>query len=60
MLAGVQRPESIPLLPTIAKSLQTGEELFLYLVVFPVVVSVALVREKDRVQKPMYYTSRVL
>lgn len=34
------------------------EELFLYLVVSPMAVSPALVKEKDRVRKPIYYTSR--
>ena len=37
-----------------------GEELYLYLVVTPHVVSSALVREKGKVQKPAYYTSRAL
>ena len=37
---------------------QPGEELFLYLVVSSAVVSAALVREEDRVKKPVYYTSR--
>ena len=35
-----------------------GEELYLYLVVTPHVVSSALIREEGRVQKPVYYTSR--
>ena len=47
---------SLPLL----SPLQPREELFLYLVVSPVAVSTALVREEDKVQKPMYYASRVL
>ena len=34
-----------------------GEELFLYLVVSSVAVSTALVREEERIQKPIYYTS---
>ena len=37
-----------------------GEELYLYLVVTPHAVSSALIREKGRVQKPVYYTSRAL
>ena len=37
-----------------------GEELYLYLATTPHVVSSALVREKGRVQKPVYYTSRAL
>ena len=41
-------------------SLVTGEELYLYLAVTPHAVSSALIREKGRVQKPVYYTSRAL
>ena len=37
-----------------------GEELFLYLAVSLATVSAALVREEDRVQKPLYYTSQAL
>ena len=37
-----------------------GEELFLYLAVSSVVVSAALVREKEKVQRPVYYTSQAL
>ena len=37
-----------------------GEELFLYLAVSSAAVSAPLVREEDRVQKPIYYTSQVL
>ena len=37
-----------------------GEELYLYLAVTPHAVSLALIREKGRVQKPVYYTSRAL
>ena len=37
-----------------------GEELYLYLVVSLHAVSSALIREEGRVQKPVYYTSRVL
>ena len=37
-----------------------GEELYLYLAVTPHIVSLALIREKGRVQKPVYYTSRAL
>ena len=37
-----------------------GEELFLYMAVSPASFSVALVREEDRVQKPIYYTSKAL
>ena len=34
-----------------------GEELYLYLVVSPHAVSLALIREEGKVQKPVYYTS---
>ena len=33
------------------------EELFLYLAISPAAVSAALIREEDRVQKLVYYTS---
>ena len=39
---------------------QLGEELFLYLAVSPIVVSTALIREEEKVQKPVYYTNWVL
>ncbi|XP_065623880.1 uncharacterized protein LOC112029605 [Quercus suber] len=37
-----------------------GEELYLYLAVSPHAVSSALIREEEKVQKPVYYTSRAL
>ena len=37
-----------------------GEELYLYLVVTPHAVSLALIREEGRVQKSAYYTSLAL
>ena len=37
-----------------------GEELYLYLVVTPYAVSSALIREEDKVQRPVYYTSKAL
>ena len=37
-----------------------GEELFLYLAVTPHAVSSALIREEEKIQKPMYYTSNAL
>ena len=39
---------------------QPSEELFLYLVVSFVGVSTTLIREEEKVQKPVYYTSRAL
>ena len=46
--------------PPLLSPSQPREELFLYLVVSPVAVSVALVREEERVQKLVYYASRAL
>ena len=40
--------------------LKPREALFLYLVVSSVAVSTALVREEERIQKPIYYTSQAL
>ena len=40
--------------------LQLSEELFLYLAVSPAAVSAALIREEEKVQKPVYYASRAL
>ena len=37
-----------------------GEELYLYLAMSSYAVSSALIREKGKIQKPVYYTSRVL
>lgn len=37
-----------------------GEELFLYLVISVATVSAVLVREEDRVQGPVYFTSQAL
>ena len=45
--------------PTLSPSV-VGEELYLYLAVTPHAVSSALIREEEKVQKPMYYTSRAL
>ena len=46
-------------LPLLSLS-KPGEELFPYLAVSSAAVSAALVREEDRVQKPIYFTSRAL
>ena len=46
--------------PPLLSPSQPEEELFLYFAVSSVAVSIALVKEEDRVQKPVYYTSRVL
>ena len=46
--------------PPLLNPSKTKEKLFLYVVVSPTTVSVALVREEDGVQKPVYFTSRAL
>ena len=46
--------------PPLLSPSKLGEELFLYLAVSQAAVSAALVREKDKVQKPVYYTSKAL
>ena len=46
--------------PSLLSLSQPGEELFLYLAVSPVAVSMTSVREEDKVQKPMYYASQAL
>ena len=43
-------------LPLLSPS-QLGEELFLYLAVSSATVNAALVREEDKIQKLVYYTS---
>ena len=46
--------------PPLLSPLQPGEELFLYLAVSLAVVSAALIREEEKVQKPVYYASQAL
>ena len=46
--------------PSLLSPSKLGEELFLYLAISPTAVSAALVKEEEKVQKPMYYTSRAL
>jgi ribonuclease HI len=46
--------------PPLLSLSQTGEELYLYLAVSSSAVSLALIREEERVQRPVYYTSRAL
>ena len=46
--------------PPILVSPSEGELLTLYLVVLDFATSAALVRERDRVQQPIYYCSRAL
>lgn len=37
-----------------------GKELIVYLSILPTTVSAILIREEDKVQKPVYYVSKVL
>ena len=46
--------------PHLLTVLATGEELLVYLSISPTTVSAVLIREKDRVQKHVYYVSKVL
>ena len=46
--------------PPLLSPSQPGEELFLYLAVSPIAVSTTLIREEEKVQKPVYYASRAL
>ena len=46
--------------PPLLSPSQPGEEIFLYLAVSPAAVSAALIREEEKVQKPVYYASRAL
>uniref|UniRef100_A0A2N9FDC4 Uncharacterized protein n=1 Tax=Fagus sylvatica TaxID=28930 RepID=A0A2N9FDC4_FAGSY len=46
--------------PPLLSPSKTGEELYLYLAVLSSAVSSALIREEERVQKLVYYTSRAL
>ena len=43
--------------PPLLSPSQPGEELFLYLVVSLAAISITLVREEEKVQKPVYYAS---
>uniref|UniRef100_A0A2N9G960 Reverse transcriptase domain-containing protein n=1 Tax=Fagus sylvatica TaxID=28930 RepID=A0A2N9G960_FAGSY len=46
--------------PPLLSPSKQGEELYLYLAVSPAAVSSALIREEERRQLPVYYTSRAL
>ena len=46
--------------PPLLSPSELGEELYLYLAVSQAAISAALVREEDRSQKPVYFTSRVI
>ena len=46
--------------PPLLSPSQPGVEIFLYLAVSPAAVRAALIREEEKVQKPVYYASRAL
>ncbi|XP_075669827.1 uncharacterized protein LOC142639552 [Castanea sativa] len=46
--------------PPLLSPSQPGEELFLYLAISLAAVSAALIREDDKVQRPVYYASKAL
>ena len=46
--------------PPLLSPSQPSEELFLYLAISPAAISATLIREEEKVQKPVYYASRVL
>ena len=60
MSESFRRFEGIPYHGTAAESSVEGEELYLYLTVTPHAVSSTLIREEDKVQRPVYYTSKAL
>ena len=60
MLEGLQIAEYIPCIPPLLCPSKHGEELSLYLAISPTTVSLALIREEDRIELLVYYTSRVL
>ena len=43
--------------PPLLNPSQPSEELFLYLAISPTTVSATLIREEEKVQKPIYYAS---
>ena len=54
------RPEGIPHYSFLAKSILVGRGIVLVQAMTPYAVSSALIREEGKVQKPIYYTSKVL
>ena len=50
---GISRFATLIIVPTM------GGELIMYLLVSPTAVSAVLIQEEDKVQKPVYYVSKV-
>ena len=46
--------------PPLLSPSQPGEEHFLYLAISPATVNATLIKEEEKVQKPVYYASRAL
>jgi hypothetical protein len=57
---GLWPAKNVPGQSTTPKLTEEGEILYLYLAVSPSAVSSVLIREESGVQKPVYFTSRVL
>ena len=60
MLAGIRELEDLPLIPFVTESFPARGRTVPLLSSILAAVSAALVREEDKVQKPMYYTSQAL
>ena len=60
MPASVRRAEGLSLLPTTAEPVSTRRRALSLSSYLPAAISVALFREEEKVQKPMYYASRAL
>ena len=60
MSKGIQGVEGIPASPSLLSPSKPDEELFLYLALSLTTVSLALIREEDCVQLPVYYTTQAL
>ena len=54
------RPEGVPHNRSIIRSVCVGRRVISVLSLTPYAVSLALIREEGRVQKPVYYTSQAL
>ena len=58
MIEALAKLKEYSMKPPLLSPLVTGEKLYLYLAVSNTVVSSALIREEENVQKPVYYTSQ--
>lgn len=60
MLEGIDDLKSYLSFPPLLAKPAPREEMFLYLATSPLVMSIVLIQEKARVQKPIYYISQIL